>query len=112
MSQVNVDTDTPSTADFSITETITVPDRDLSPTEMAKIMKQVSRVCNFLGSLIMKHAAHNSDMRSAGAGHPIAQNIIGCAAQADAAVVSLSGPSQIMSPNHGGTVPAPARRTH
>lgn len=89
---------------YSVDEHIVVPDRDLSPAEMQKIMRQVSRVTNFLSSLIMKHAAHASDPRSAGAGHPICQNIIACAVQADAAAVQLAGPPQIAA---AGRVPVP-----
>jgi hypothetical protein len=81
-----------------IEETISVPDRDLSPAEMARIMRQVARVTNFLSSLIMKHAALSTNERTVGAGHPICQNIIACAVQADAAAAQLAGPPQIMSP--------------
>jgi hypothetical protein len=82
-----------------VQEMITVPDRDLSPPEMAKIMRQVARVCNFLGSLIMKHSALSNNDRTAGAGHPVVQSILTCAAQADAAAVNLAPqPPHIMPP--------------
>ena len=95
---------------FQIQETITVPDRDLSPAEIHKIMKQVSRVCNFLASLTMKSAAILNDPRVAGAAHPVCQNIINCAAQADTAALQLAPqPPQIMSPREAIPVPVPRR---
>lgn len=95
---------------FQVQETITVPDRDLSPAEMAKIMRQVSRVCNFLASLVMKHAASANQPRVAGAGHPICQNILNCAAQADSASLQLAGPPEIMQPAAGTRVPVSVPR--
>lgn len=95
---------------FQIQETITVPDRDLTPAEMGKIMRQVARVCNFLGSLIMKHAALSNNDRTAGAGHPICQSILNCAVQADTAAINLiPQPPQIMSPREAMPVPVPRR---
>jgi hypothetical protein len=93
---------------FQVHESITVPDRDLSPAEMHKIMRQVSRVCNFLASLVMKQAAIANDARTAGAGHPICQNILNAAAQADSAALQLAGPPQIM--QAGGKVPVAVPR--
>lgn len=91
-----------------VQETITVPDRDLTPAEMAKIMRQVARVCNFLGSLIMKHAALAGSDRTVGAGHPICQSILNCAVQADTAAINLTPqPPQIMDPRS--VVPMPRR---
>lgn len=100
----NGQTDNAADTAFQIQETITVPDRNLSPADMAKIMRQVSRVCNFLSSLVMKYAAVANDPRTAGAGHPICQNILNCAAQADSAALQLAGPPQITQP---GRVPVP-----
>ena len=89
--------------EFRIEETIIVPDRDLTPAEMAKIMRQVARVANFLSSLIMKHAAITERDRAIGAGHPVCQAILAVAAQADAAAINLlPPPPQIMQP---GAVP-------
>ncbi len=94
------------TAVFQIQETITVPERDLTPADMHKIMRQVSRVCNFVACLIMKHAAIANDPRIAGAGHPICQSILNAAAQADSAALQLAGPPQITQPS-GGKIPVP-----
>jgi len=97
---------------FQIQEVITVPERDLQPQEIEKIMYQIGRVCNFLGSMIMRGAALSTDSRSLGAGHPVAQNIINCAVQADAARMQLAGPRQVV-PAQGPTpVPVPAMRRH
>lgn len=97
-------------APFQIQETITVPDRDLSPAEIHKIMKQVSRVCNFLASLTMKYAAIANDPRVAGAAHPVCQSILSAAAQADNAALQLAPqPPQIMSPREAMPVPVPRR---
>jgi hypothetical protein len=81
--------------DNTITEQITVPDRDLSPVEMARIMRQVSRVTNFLAGNIMRYMATSGLPRTVGAGAQITQAIINCAAQADMAAVQLEGPSSI-----------------
>jgi hypothetical protein len=96
MSDIDTEEMTKTDEVFQIQEIITVPDKDLSPGEMAKIMKQVSRVCNFLGSLVMKSAAISNDPRVAGAGHPICQHILNCAVQADSAAMQLAPPPQIM----------------
>lgn len=86
--------------DFNgITETISVPDRDMSPDEMALIMRKVARVCNMLAGGIMRSSAMSRRTRVAGAGHPICQNILNCGAQADAAAMQLEGPSQIAPAN-------------
>lgn len=95
--------DTPDTPDAGaaqefagVIETITVPDRNLSGSEMAVIMRQVARVCNFVTSMIMREASLSEERGAAGAGHPICQAILSCAAQADAAAVNLAGPPAIM----------------
>jgi len=92
---------------IEVTETITVPDRDLSPSEMARIMRQVAHVTNFLASLVMRQAGLSSRERVVGAGHPITQSIIACAAQADAAAINLEGPSQVAT---GGPQVVPVQR--
>jgi len=78
-----------------IHEEITVPDRDLSPSEMARIMRQIARCSNMVAGLIMRYAAINGSVHSVGAGAQITQSILACAAQADQAAILLEGPSRI-----------------
>lgn len=101
-------TEDQSSAD-GIEEAISIPDRDLEPPEIAAIMKQVSRVCNFLAALIMKNSATSSNTHAAGAGHPVCQAIINCASQADGAYMTLAAMEQprIMQPQ---AVPVMRRR--
>lgn len=88
-----------------IQEAITIPDRDLSQTEITIIVKQIAKVCNFLGANIMKNAAASSSPHAlnahvVGAGHPVCQAIINCASQADGACMTLAAMEQprIMQP--------------
>jgi hypothetical protein len=103
------DDDSPLEEFSGVRELITVPDRDLSEGEMAKIMRQVARVCNLVAALHMKHSALSDNSRAVGAGHPICQSILACAAQADTAAINLAGPPQVMQPH---AVPAMIPRRH
>lgn len=77
----------------SVTETIVVPLReDMTPHQMASIMKKIAHVAHSLAANIMHNAAME---KSQGAAHQVTQMIVSCAAQAELASIHLSGPSQI-----------------
>jgi hypothetical protein len=89
-------TENGTTSTTDITEIITVPDRDLSASEVARIMRQVARVCGFVVGNIVRHSALMNQPGIAGAEHPIFQSIYACAAQAGTAAVNLEGGPKVL----------------
>ena len=73
--------------------TIVVEDVDYTQHEMAEIASKVARVMNLLAANVMRAAAFApAEKRAAGAGHPVCQSMLACAAQADAVAINLAGP--------------------
>ena len=69
----------------SITETITVPlSTDMTPSQMAKVLRRTSNILHALVSNLTKHAAIGDGV-NAGAGSQVIQHIFGAAAQTDSA---------------------------
>jgi hypothetical protein len=72
-----------------ITETITVPfSADMTPSQMAKVMRSVANVMHAMVSNLTRYAAIGEG-RNVGAGHPSIQQMYSCAANADAAAMGL-----------------------
>jgi hypothetical protein len=82
---------------LNITETITVRlGGGMVPSQMALVMRKIARLANAVISNITADAATSGpNAGNHGVGHPIAQMIVGAAAQAEAAAANLEGPSQI-----------------
>jgi hypothetical protein len=74
---------------FSVSELIRVPDRDISPLEMMRILQQVCRVTNLLAANIIRNAVFTDKEFVAGIGHPIVQALLNCAVQSDSARMGL-----------------------
>jgi hypothetical protein len=72
-----------------IAEEIVVEDRDLTPSEIAKIMRQVSRVVTFMAGNILHYAAKNN---TPGAGLQVMQQILTVAANAELAAIGADPP--------------------
>jgi hypothetical protein len=69
----------------SITETITVPlSTDMTPSQMAKVLRRTSNILHALVSNLTKYAAIGDGV-NAGAGSQVIQQIFGAAAQTDSA---------------------------
>jgi hypothetical protein len=69
----------------SITETITVPlSTDMTPSQMAKVLRRTSNILHALVSNLTKYAALGDGV-NAGAGSQVIQQIFGAAAQTDSA---------------------------
>jgi len=79
----------------SITENITLTDRDMSPAEMASVMRQVARVVSFLIGTQLAYSAIN---KTPGAGATPAQKMFAVAATAEMAAMELD-PPRLMPPS-------------
>jgi hypothetical protein len=74
---------------MEIREEIVVEDRDPTPSEVAKIMRQVSRVVTFMAGNLLHYAAQNN---TPGAGLQVMQQILTVAANAELAAIGADPP--------------------
>ena len=93
-----------------VSETINVPiEGDITPTEAAKIMRQIARVSGALVANLTRYAALTKREGIAGIEHPITQSVMQCAAQAGIAAVNLEGPSKVLPGGSDGLRMMPSR---